>query len=190
MSTATTIEVAGDVTEYVQSGDAYRIIDYHLQFGSPAIDSGSASGAPSTDIEGIRRPIDIPGLGVDRPGVGYDIGAYEFTHVMLSILTDTRSITVGDEIEVSWRLDKKTAGTAVSLRLWRNGQEVADLGDQWHPLAAGVANLRLPHSLIESSQYRIRAISLWDHNLWAETDPFTMHEHHNAVDHRYWNLYP
>lgn len=41
--------------------------DFHLQAGSPALDSGSASGAPSTDFDGVARP----------QGTGYDIGAYE-----------------------------------------------------------------------------------------------------------------
>ncbi len=41
--------------------------DYHLQDGSPGIDSGEASGAPSLDISGTSRP----------QGGGVDIGAYE-----------------------------------------------------------------------------------------------------------------
>lgn len=43
--------------------------DYRLSSGSPAIDSGSASGAPSDDIADLTRP---QGSGVDR-------GAYEFS---------------------------------------------------------------------------------------------------------------
>ncbi len=41
--------------------------DYHLQTGSPAIDTGTSIGAPSTDYAGNPRP----------QGAGYDIGAYE-----------------------------------------------------------------------------------------------------------------
>ena len=41
--------------------------DYRLRRGSPAIDSGTATEAPSTDYAGIRRP----------QGSGYDRGAYE-----------------------------------------------------------------------------------------------------------------
>jgi len=40
--------------------------DYHLQAGSPAVDAGTADGAPAVDLE--NRPRDA------RP----DIGAYEF----------------------------------------------------------------------------------------------------------------
>lgn len=43
--------------------------DLRLQAGSPCIDTGTADGAPSTDILGITRP----------QGAGYDMGAYEYT---------------------------------------------------------------------------------------------------------------
>jgi len=42
--------------------------DFHLKAGSPAIDSGTASLAPSTDFDGNHRPA----------GAGFDRGAYEF----------------------------------------------------------------------------------------------------------------
>jgi len=42
--------------------------NYHLATGSPAIDAGTSTNAPSTDYDGISRP----------QGAGYDIGAYEW----------------------------------------------------------------------------------------------------------------
>ena len=48
--------------------------DYHLLIGSPAIDSGTANLAPSTDIDGLGRPADGNGDGVAQ----FDMGAYEF----------------------------------------------------------------------------------------------------------------
>jgi hypothetical protein len=42
--------------------------DYHLQAGSPAIDSGTSTGAPGHDYAGTPRP----------QGAGYDTGAYEY----------------------------------------------------------------------------------------------------------------
>src|SRR5262249_57547474 len=39
-----------------------------LLVGSPAINAGSATGAPSSDFAGVSRP----------QGTGFDIGAYEF----------------------------------------------------------------------------------------------------------------
>lgn len=41
--------------------------DYHLREGSPAIDAGTASDAPSTDVDGEARPF----------GDGFDVGADE-----------------------------------------------------------------------------------------------------------------
>ncbi len=41
--------------------------NFHLKISSPAIDAGSADGAPSTDYEGTSRP----------HGGGFDVGAYE-----------------------------------------------------------------------------------------------------------------
>lgn len=62
-------EVRG--TNYVE-GDPLFLnasgADFHLQENSPAIDSGSATGAPSDDYDGNSRP----------NGSGYDIGAYEY----------------------------------------------------------------------------------------------------------------
>jgi hypothetical protein len=43
--------------------------DYQLQSGSPAIDAGSATGAPATDFAGTARP----------QGAAVDIGAFEAT---------------------------------------------------------------------------------------------------------------
>ena len=45
--------------------------DYHLQSNSPCIDAGISTNAPSTDFEGNIRP----------QGIGYDIGAYEFSTI-------------------------------------------------------------------------------------------------------------
>ena len=42
--------------------------DFHLQSGSPAIDSGNNGGCPATDLEGTPRP---------NNGI-CDMGAYEF----------------------------------------------------------------------------------------------------------------
>jgi len=37
----------------------YKVVDYHAQKGSSCIDTGTIFGAPTTDIEGNPRPIDI-----------------------------------------------------------------------------------------------------------------------------------
>jgi parallel beta-helix repeat protein len=45
----------------------FKTNDYHLAPASPAIDTGTAMGAPAIDLEGNPRPA----------GAGFDIGAYE-----------------------------------------------------------------------------------------------------------------
>ena len=50
-------------------------IDLHLQPGSPCIDTGTNTGAPSDDIDGVSRPQDGDG---DATAI-CDMGAYEFT---------------------------------------------------------------------------------------------------------------
>jgi len=61
-NTATTIEVIGDLTGYVSRLHNYKVTDYHIQKGSPCIDTGTIFGAPTTDIEGNPRPVDILGV--------------------------------------------------------------------------------------------------------------------------------
>jgi hypothetical protein len=51
--------------------------DYHIELLSPCVDAGAASGAPSTDIDGESRPVDVPDKGADDTGTEYYIGADE-----------------------------------------------------------------------------------------------------------------
>jgi hypothetical protein len=52
--------------------------DYHLLAMSPCIDAGTATGASSTDYDGVARPL----------GAGYDLGAYEYNpFTSLSLIT-------------------------------------------------------------------------------------------------------
>jgi hypothetical protein len=52
--------------------------DYHLQFGSPAIDAGSSAGAPTADFDGVPRPLDGNGDGL----AAFDMGAFEFPRLV------------------------------------------------------------------------------------------------------------
>ncbi|MDA0990724.1 MAG: right-handed parallel beta-helix repeat-containing protein, partial [Verrucomicrobia bacterium] len=68
-NTATTIQIWGDATALSLRDAAYGLYNYHLNNPSPCLDSGTLSGAPSTDAAGVARP----------QGPGMDMGAYEFS---------------------------------------------------------------------------------------------------------------
>jgi len=51
--------------------------DFHITACSAALDQGTSVSVPSTDKDNNSRPVDLPGIGRDGPGTGYDIGAYE-----------------------------------------------------------------------------------------------------------------
>jgi parallel beta-helix repeat protein len=74
--------------------------DYHLQYGSPCVDTGTAAGAPSTDFDGEIRGFDGDGLGAGGTGDGadYDIGADEY--VDMSLDTDGDGLTDYEEMTV------------------------------------------------------------------------------------------
>ena len=74
---AHSITVWGNAS-WVLSGKPFQVYDYHLGNGSPCIDSGTATGAPATDIEGHPRYDDLGmpnGTAAGIPPV--DMGAYE-----------------------------------------------------------------------------------------------------------------
>jgi uncharacterized repeat protein (TIGR01451 family) len=62
--------------------------DLHLQAGSPAIDSGTNTDCPATDLEGTPRPI----------GEACDMGAYEFASLDLKLLLDNPTPKPGETI--------------------------------------------------------------------------------------------
>ncbi|MBC8264078.1 MAG: CSLREA domain-containing protein [Anaerolineales bacterium] len=67
--------------------------DYHLTAYSPAIDAGTAEGAPIVDLDGVSRP----------QGEAYDIGAYEYLLTYVVNTTDDASDGLCDNTHCSLR---------------------------------------------------------------------------------------
>ena len=89
-------------TTYVQANPLLTnpTTDFSLQSGSPAIDVGSSTGAPSTDFIGTSRP----------QGAGYDMGAYEYQIISPLVLTNATTTITDNEAIISGNLT--TLGTA------------------------------------------------------------------------------
>jgi len=75
---ADSIFVWGDITDSVQPGDAFEVIDLTPPDRSPVIDVGDACSAPDTDMKGYHRMDDtsITNAGIGPPWV--DMGALEW----------------------------------------------------------------------------------------------------------------
>lgn len=85
--------------------------DFHLLAGSPCIDAGTASNAPSADFDAIERPLDgnINGL------PAYDMGAFEYVHPEAD--TDGDSSRDADEIIAGTNPSNPASVLRLSLQL-------------------------------------------------------------------------
>ncbi len=117
-NTATSIEVIGDQTTGIVSGDAYQMIDYRFKTGTPCLDAGEPLGAPSIDFTGGGR--------FAKP----DIGALEYSEI-INITANTVFSTIQDAIDNSINGDivevydgyyPRTAGRNTAIDL--NGKDI------------------------------------------------------------------
>ena len=98
-NTETTITTLGDMTAFMESGDNYAVLDYHLSLASPAIDAGTTTNTPAGDADLETRPFDVPSHGAEGTGTEYDIGADEYV--------DTDGDNLPDQYE--WSYDGDTS---------------------------------------------------------------------------------
>ncbi|MCX8173266.1 MAG: Ig-like domain-containing protein [Thermoplasmata archaeon] len=109
--------------------------NYHLQPGSPAIDNGTATGAPGIDLDGVSRP----------QGDGYDIGAYEHLSNGTDTVKPTVMITYPSDGAVLTNTSVVVTGTA-SDNVAIQKVEVSVDGANWLPAVGTslwMANLTL-----------------------------------------------
>ena len=78
------------------------------------------------------------------------------------------------QIVVSWRTLVEAAGTGVRLELWDSDGFITTLGYDWDPSGQHTATVYLP-LMPEKDDYRVRAVSTFDPDLFDESDePFTI----------------
>ena len=96
------ITIAGNPFN-AETGTGFHLVDYHLQFDSIAVDTGTTEGSITFDFDGNARPFDFEGVGQDGPDVAIDIGAYELQSDILEgeiIFVDLNAS--GDNDGTSW----------------------------------------------------------------------------------------
>jgi uncharacterized repeat protein (TIGR01451 family) len=100
-------------TDYVEGNPQFvnaSGADFHLQFSSPAIDTGSSVAAPNEDFEANTRPQDGDGNGT----AAYDIGAFEVTSSLsLSSITDPRHVLATTQV-ISYIITLQNGGGTVA----------------------------------------------------------------------------
>lgn len=95
--------------------------DFHLKAGSPAIDIGTAEGAPDTDLDSNPRP----------SGEGYDLGAYEYQLVSLLQFSQDNYLVKEDGGTVSLTVTRKgNSDGAVSVK-YATSDDTATAGSDY-----------------------------------------------------------
>jgi hypothetical protein len=133
--------------------------DYHLQAGSPCIDTGTDTGAPNEDIEGNLRPID----GDIIPGAITDMGAYEFVPPAveveaipdfspdtLNLISKSKWITAYIELEAGYDVNDIDVSTVMLNDTVPSETKPASIGDYD---ADGIPDLMVQFDKVELIAY-------------------------------------
>jgi hypothetical protein len=112
--------------------------DYRLKPGSPAIDRGTASNAPSNDLDGKPRP----------SGAGFDIGAYEFqvSNLAAASFTSTDTATQGSWVGRYGVDGTDVIGTTAALPAYAQVSPTGQSNCTWAGSTTDVRALQKPGS--------------------------------------------
>jgi hypothetical protein len=149
--------------------------DFHLHSGSPCIGAGQAIPDVKADFSGVQRGLKtttVPG----QPGAT-DIGAFEFVPKPVAVWLQDGApdqIIEGQKLAVGWALDLYQAGTAINLRLIKDGQVIDDFGDFWNPAGVAIETIALPAPLAWLGEYRIEGRSSFDPSQTFISPPFAI----------------
>lgn len=108
--------------------------DYHLQFGSPCVDTGTNTGAPDADLDGDPRPFDGDGDG----SAGVDMGVDE------RIPSSAPGHLPVYRPDLDWDRDVDLADMAVVAGTWRATQRdpaYRQYYDLWHDSRIDVVDI-------------------------------------------------
>ena len=85
------------------------VSDYRLQTGSPCINAATATGAPTTDLDGNTRPQDG----------GYDIGAYEYVPTLTTTAYLSENCTANGFYEFVTVLNPNSTDATIDMTFYK-----------------------------------------------------------------------
>ncbi|MBC8183415.1 right-handed parallel beta-helix repeat-containing protein [candidate division KSB1 bacterium] len=92
--------------------------NYHIRDGSPAINGGTANGAPSKDLDGRNRPI----------GDVYDIGCYESTSLVPVELVSFEARIKNQNVELFWETISESNNYGFEIQRGRTADSFSKIG--------------------------------------------------------------
>lgn len=165
-NTSTSIVISDDYLANAVVGGTYRIVDYHLEPGSAAIDMGVDTSAPedgavTVDFDGVARGFDGDGEGaVTADGSDYDIGAYESNTPVTSITVlapnGGETLTRGTPAEIRWS-SVGDVGASVRILIRRGTYAGTLFGSTPND---GVHTWNIPATYPIASGYTIEVVSV------------------------------
>ncbi len=131
-----------------------------------------AAGHPTSDSLASLLTVSMPpaaeGEWISSGTIGFP-GIMELPHQFPVILLAPRGdvdLKPDQRVWVHWLTDLNKAGSSIAFELWREGHFVRTLASGWASDGEGDGWLNVPLDIPRGSGYRLRAVSLWNPNLY------------------------